>query len=90
MFIAGILPGIMLAGIYMLYLIFQGIRNPDIAPHGDERYTWKHRLLSIKDVTPVFILIIAVLGSIYAGIATVTEAAALGVLAAAIFMPAKR
>ncbi|MCG8642128.1 MAG: TRAP transporter large permease subunit [Desulfobacterales bacterium] len=90
MFIAGILPGILLAGIYMLYLVFQGIRNPDIAPHDGKHYTWKDRLLSIKDVYPVFILILAVLGSIYAGIATVTEAAALGVLAATIFAFANR
>ena len=85
MFIAGVLPGILLASIYMLYLVFRGLKDPSIAPHTDEEYSWLDRIKALKDVLPVFVLIVAVLGSIYAGIATVTEAAALGVFASALF-----
>ena len=85
MFMAGILPGIMLSGIYSLYIIYRGIRNPEIAPRMKERYSWQERTLALKDLVPTLILILMVLGSIYAGVATPTEAAALGVLGATAF-----
>ncbi|MDY6790128.1 MAG: TRAP transporter large permease subunit [Thermodesulfobacteriota bacterium] len=85
MFMAGILPGLLLAGIYSSYIIYRGIRNPGIAPRTQESYSWKERLVGLKDIAPVLILILMVLGSIYGGIATPTEAAALGVLGATIF-----
>ena len=85
MFMAGILPGLLLAGIYSSYIIYRGIRNPGIAPRTQESYSWKERLVGLKDIAPVLILILMVLGSIYGGIATPTEAAALGVFGAAIF-----
>ncbi len=85
MFMAGVLPGLLLAGIYASYIIYRGIRNPEIAPRLQESYSWKERFTAIQDLAPTFILILVVLGSIYAGIATPTEAAALGVLGATIF-----
>ena len=85
MFMAGILPGLLLAGIYSSYIIYRGIRNPEIAPRTQESYSWMERLVGLKDILPVLILILMVLGSIYGGIATPTEAAALGVLGATIF-----
>ena len=85
MFMAGILPGLLLAAIYSSYIIYRGIRNPEIAPRTQESYSWKERLVGLKDIAPVLILILMVLGSIYGGIATPTEAAALGVFGAAIF-----
>ena len=85
MFMAGILPGLLLAGIYSSYIIYRGIRNPEIAPRTQESYSWKERLVGLKDIVPVLILILMVLGSIYGGIATPTEAAALGVLGATVF-----
>ncbi len=85
MFIAGILPGLLLAGIYSAYIIYRGIRNPEIAPSGKESYSWKERLLGLKDLAPILILILMVLGSIYGGYATPTEAAALGVFGALVF-----
>ncbi len=85
MFIAGILPGLLLAGVYILYILYRGLRNPDIAPRIKETYTWKERLVALKDLAPTLILILMVLGSIYAGVATPTEAAALGVLGALVF-----
>lgn len=85
MFIAGILPGLMLSGVYSGYIIFRGIKDPEIAPKSQETYTWADRLLGLKDLAPTFILILMVLGSIYGGYATPTEAAALGVFGALFF-----
>jgi len=85
MFVAGILPGLLLAGIYSGYIIYRGIRNPEIAPKSKESYSWKERMVGLKDLVPMAILIIMVLGSIYGGFATPTEAAALGVFGATIF-----
>ena len=85
MFMAGILPGLLLAGIYSGYIIYRGIRNPAIAPRTQESYSWKERLVGLKDLAPTLILILMVLGSIYGGVATPTEAAALGVLGATVF-----
>lgn len=82
MFMAGILPGLLLSGIYSAYIIYRGIRTPEIAPRTQDTYSWKERLVAVKDLAPTIILILMVLGSIYAGIATPTEAAALGVLGA--------
>lgn len=90
MFMAGLLPGLLLASVYGVYIIIQGIVNPSIAPPIEKSYSWKERLVALKDIAPVFILILMVLGSIYAGIATPTEAAALGVLGAAIFATVNR
>jgi tripartite ATP-independent transporter DctM subunit len=85
MFIAGILPGLLLAGVYIAYIIFMGLKNPEIAPKTEERFTWSQRFAALKDLLPTLLLILMVLGSIYAGVATPTEAAALGVLGALVF-----
>jgi len=80
LFIAGILPGILLASSYALYIIFAASIDKSAVPVQEEEVTWKMRAESLKDLAPIFSLIILVLGSIYAGFATPTEAAALGVL----------
>lgn len=85
MFIAGILPGLLLSGVYSAYIIYRGIKNPEIAPSSKESYSWKERILGLKDLAPTLLLILMVLGSIYGGYATPTEAAALGVFGALIF-----
>jgi C4-dicarboxylate transporter, DctM subunit len=85
MFMAGILPGLLLSGIYSSYIIYRGIRNPEIAPRTQESYSWKERMVGLKDLAPTLILILMVLGSIYGGVATPTEAAAVGVLGGTVF-----
>lgn len=85
MFMAGILPGLLLSGVYSAYIIFRGIKDPNIAPRAQESYTWKDRIIGLKDLAPTIALILMVLGSIYGGFATPTEAAALGVLGALVF-----
>ncbi|RLB90556.1 MAG: C4-dicarboxylate ABC transporter permease [Deltaproteobacteria bacterium] len=85
MFMAGILPGLLLAGIYSTYIIYRGIKNPEIAPRTQESYSWADRIIGLKDLAPTLVLILMVLGSIYGGYATPTEAAAIGVFGALLF-----
>jgi len=81
LFIAGVIPGLLLAGGFMLYLVYAGLRWPEKAPGGD-RFTWSDRLWGLVNLLPVTLLILMVLGSIYLGFATPTESAAIGVLGA--------
>lgn len=79
LFIAGIIPGIILAGAFSGYTMLRCIINPNLAPRGD-KYTWSERIKTIPQLLPVIVLIVLVLGSIYTGLATPTEAASVGVL----------
>ncbi len=80
LFIGGILPGILLASLYAGYIMVVSFFNPSIMPSVKPKYTFKEYLDSIKELIPVFLLIFVILGSIYGGFATPTEAAALGVV----------
>lgn len=82
LFIAGILPGLVLGGMYSGFIAIQALLHPHFLPSERESYTWGQRLASLKDLLPVFALIALVLGGIYAGWTTPTEAAAIGVLGA--------
>nr|WP_255679625.1 TRAP transporter large permease subunit [Brevibacillus humidisoli] len=84
LFIAGVIPGILLAAAFSGFTIIRCIVNPDLAPKG-ESYTWADRIKSLPLLLPVCILIVMVLGSIYAGWATPTEAASVGVVGALFF-----
>tara|TARA_B100000809_G_scaffold143411_1_gene140957 strand:- start:7589 stop:8902 length:1314 start_codon:yes stop_codon:yes gene_type:complete len=80
LFIAGILPGIMIAIIFMSYVIIWSLINKKIMPQSFESFTLIEKLKRSKKLLPVITLILAVIGSIYTGIATATEAASLGVV----------
>ena len=80
LFIAGVLPGVMLAALFSGYLIYWGLRHPDLVPPADARMSFAQKIVESRHLIPVVLLIIAVLGSIYSGVATATEAAAIGVL----------
>ena len=80
LFIAGVLPGIMLAMLFSGYIMVWALRNPGQVPAADGKYTLMQKLAASTSLIPVVTLIIAVLGSIYSGIATATEAAAVGVV----------
>lgn len=85
MFIAGIIPGIILASLYSVYIWVRAMLNPSLAPKPDlvdEQFTLDQKLASLKSLILPFMIIFGVLGSIYTGIATPTEAAAVGVLGA--------
>jgi tripartite ATP-independent transporter DctM subunit len=90
LFIAGIVPGLLLAGLFMGYTILWALRHPDAIPPPDRRSSLREKLAESLHLVPVMVLILAVLGSIYAGVATATEAAALGVLGALIVAAAQR
>lgn len=85
LFIAGMIPGLMLAVIFSLYIMCRCVINPQLAPAGSEHHTWRQRLRAIPEILPVLILILLVLGSLYAGWATPTEAGAVGVIGAIAF-----
>jgi tripartite ATP-independent transporter DctM subunit len=80
LFIAGVLPGVMLALLFSGYLVYWGLRHPGLVPPADRPMNLAEKLSESRHLIPVILLITAVLGSIYTGIATATEAAALGVL----------
>ncbi len=84
LFIAGIIPGIMIALIFMSYVIIWSLINKKDMPKILEEYTLFEKIRRSKQLLPVIILILAVIGSIYTGIATATEAASLGVVGALI------
>ena len=84
LFIAGILPGIMNALIFMSYVIFWSLINKKQMPKIVEEYSIFEKIKRSKQLLPVIFLISAVIGSIYTGIATATEAASLGVVGALI------
>ena len=80
LFIAGVLPGLMLAGLFSLYIMVWALRHPDQVPAAERHYTLIEKIRESRSLIPVVLLIAAVLGSIYTGIATATEAAAVGVV----------
>ena len=89
LFIGGVIPGIVLAGIFSLYIAGWSLKNADLIPPADPPMTFAEKLRESRSLIPVVLLIACVLGSIYAGIATATEAAGLGVLGALVISAAQ-
>ncbi len=81
MFIAGIVPGLLLAGLYIGYIVLKAALDPKAAPRpeGTGDVTWGMRISALKSLVLPAAIIVGVLGTIYMGIATPTEAAAVGV-----------
>ncbi|MEY4507678.1 MAG: Sialic acid transporter permease protein SiaT [Pseudomonadota bacterium] len=82
LFIAGVLPGILLATLFMGYTMVWAMVNPDKIPPAGPSMSLAQKLDASRNLLPVIALIGAVLGSIYSGVATATESAALGVVGA--------
>jgi tripartite ATP-independent transporter DctM subunit len=82
LFIAGILPGLLLMVLFSSYVIIWSCLNRADMPSDVERLSLREKLAAGRFMIPVLLLIASVIGSIYAGLATATEAAAVGVLAA--------
>jgi C4-dicarboxylate transporter DctM subunit len=80
LFVAGVLPGIMLMLLFSGYIVAWALANPDRTPPRDIVSSFGEKLYAARHLIPPVALIAAVIGSIYAGIATPTEAAVLGVL----------
>jgi len=79
LFIAGVLPGIMLMLLFSGYIVAWALLNPAKTPPSDIRMSLAQKFYQSRFLIPTVLLIAAVIGSIYAGIATPTEAAVLGV-----------
>ncbi len=77
LFAGGILPGIILAGIFMVYVAIRTIINPRVAPK-EQAFSIKALALSFFDLWPLYVLAVIVLGGIFGGFITPTEAAAMG------------
>ena len=89
LFVAGILPGLMLAGLFMLYIWVRVLARPNIAPTFVATSA-KERLHDILDMWPVFLIMFVILAGIYMGIMTPAEAAAVGASMALLFVVAYR
>ena len=84
LFIAGIIPGIMIALIFMSYVVIWSLINKKDMPKIIEEFSFLEKIKRSRQLLPVILLILGVIGSIYTGIATATEAASLGVVGALI------
>tara|TARA_R110002012_G_scaffold79855_3_gene202798 strand:+ start:659 stop:1999 length:1341 start_codon:yes stop_codon:yes gene_type:complete len=82
LFKAAIIPGLMLGGAYILYIMIRTRLNPSLAPLpvNEEEVTFKDKIKALKGIIPPVLLVFAILGSIYGGITGITEAAAIGCL----------
>lgn len=83
LFIAGIIPGLCLSGLFMAYIAFHAWRHPEEAPRG-RSYSWREKITGLRLALPILAMVVVVLGSIYGGFATPNEAGAVGALFALI------
>jgi C4-dicarboxylate transporter, DctM subunit len=81
LFAAGLFPGLLAAALYSGYIAARCTLSPELAPRVDRRFTGRDRLRGLVNILPIAVLIPVVLGGIYAGVATPSEAAALGLIA---------
>jgi C4-dicarboxylate transporter, DctM subunit len=91
--LAGILPGILTATIYMIMIVTRAWLNPTLAPpvvFDDRAALWKERWASLGEIWPIVVLILGVIGGLYAGIMTPTEGGAAGALLAIIIGVVRR
>ncbi|MDD5702017.1 MAG: TRAP transporter large permease [Dehalococcoidales bacterium] len=79
LYMAGIIPGLMVSGLFVVSILVRCKMNPALGPKSS-LFTWRERLISIKDILPMAALAIVVLGGIWGGIFTANEAAGIGVI----------
>jgi len=89
MFVAGILPGLVAIVCLCLAVVFVTWRDPDAGPPA-ERYTWRQRLVALRNVWGVALLFALVIGGIYGGVFTATEGAGVGAAGAFLFALLRR
>jgi C4-dicarboxylate transporter DctM subunit len=80
LFIGGVVPGLIMSSFFMTYIAIRYFLNPAKFPKASEveKTTWRMRLEGVNDIWPFVLLIFAVMGTIYGGVATPTEAAGVG------------
>lgn len=84
LFAAGVVPGLMISGLYTGYIVLRCLANPTLTPRTGHAHTWDERITAALDLVPILVLMGIVLGGIYTGLATPSEAAGLGVAAAVV------
>ena len=89
LFVGGVLPGLMLAALFSGHLMIWALLNPAKVPKADADMSLAQKLAESRHLIPVVLLIGGVIGSIYTGVATATEAAAIGVVGALILSAAQ-
>ncbi len=89
LFMAGIIPGIVLAGMFMGYVALWSVFKKHEVPVADARMTFRKKLEESRLLIPVILLVMLVIGSMYTGLATATEAAAFGVIGSLILATAQ-
>lgn len=82
LFMAGILPGIMIAALLIIFVSLAALIKPELAPRIDRTFTFKEKIKSLAGLWPIALLFLLVIGTIYTGIATPSEAAAVGAIGA--------
>jgi C4-dicarboxylate transporter DctM subunit len=91
--IAGILPGLLTAAVYMIMIMARCSLNPSLAPpvaFADRAALWRERRASLAGIWPILVLIVGVIGGLYAGVITPTEGGAVGAALAAVIGIAQR
>lgn len=80
LYAGGVLPGLLLSGLFILYIMVRSHLQPELAPAiaTHERYTWREKLVSLKGLVFPLLLVVCVLGAILTGFTSVSEAAAVG------------
>jgi len=86
LFAGGLLPGLLLSVLFITYILIRSYLNPSLGPSlpPGERATWREKLVSLRAIILPVLLVFSVLGSIFLGMATPTEAAAVGAFGALI------
>lgn len=82
---AGVIPGILLALGFAIMIWLRAVITPEVAPRADASVTWAERLRALGALAPVVAIVLTVIGGLYLGVFTATEAAAFGALAATAF-----
>lgn len=90
LFLAGVIPGLVLAGLFMSYIVFWHFVKKDERPEPDPKLPLGERFKESRFLIPVLMLVFAVIGSMYFGWATATEAAAVGVIGALVLAAVQR
>src|SRR5215510_12948542 len=91
--IAGVLPGLLTAAVYMIMIMVRCSLNPSLAPpvaFADRAALWRERRASLAGIWPILVLIVGVIGGLYAGVITPTEGGAVGATLAAVIGIAQR
>ncbi|MEM3112288.1 MAG: TRAP transporter large permease subunit [Candidatus Anstonellales archaeon] len=80
LYMAGLVPGVLLAGMWIIYIIIRGWIDPKSCPAINEKFTFKEKIISLRAIIFPLFIISGVLGTVFFGLATPTEAAAVGLL----------